>query len=309
MTMRFITTLCVAAMAAGAWAQDETSDQLEGYNAFGVEADISSGSFDGTIDRMVGNVKITLFSDDPELEPLPISADEVTFTYGEEDKSMPERILMKGHVVIKDPSGTMKADQADWDFTTGVVVLTGNPVIDTPALSGFRGEEIRINLEEGTWEATMARVERVEFRERAGAAPDPALMHENDIPDWTAFLTAFKRQCRAEGPTPGNHILALFDPEAKTLIDAMTVEDLLGMKKDIVKRLNDALARPDFYDETAWLGRAIPDEATAGLQQAAEGDLPPRERTRTNRLLLEAAFPGQIRPQPAAPDAAPDAAP
>jgi len=306
MTMRFITTLCVAAMAAGAWAQDDgTSGQLEGYNAFGVEADMSSGSFDGTIDRMVGNVKITLLSDDPELKPLPITADKVTFAYGEKDKSMPERILMEGHAVIEHPDGTMKADQADWNFATGVVVLTGNPVIDTPALSGFHGEEIRINLEEGTWEATMARVERIEFRGRAGAAPDPALVHENDIPDWAAFLTAFKRQCLAEGPTPGNHILALFDPEAKTLIAAMTVEDLLGMKEDIVKRLNDALARPDFYDETAWLGRAIPAEATAGLQQAAEGDLPPRERTRTNRLLLEAAFPGQIRPQPPAPDAAP----
>ncbi len=305
MRLRLATGLLVIGIVLRVWPEDADSGKasrelLGGYTTLGVEADLLEGNLDGTIKRMEGHVHIMLYSDDPELEPLPIRADEVAFSYAEDDKSMPELILLKGHAVIEHPEALMKADRAEWDFATGEVVLTGNPTIDTATMTGVRAEKIRINLEEGTWNMTKGRAERIDLaasRSQREPSTDPSLLREGDLKDWPGFLAAFKKQCMGLKPSPGRHILALFDPEAETLIASMTAEELLELKEDFVKRMNEALVMPKFYDEAAWQGISMPNEAAELLQARTERALRPNELTRLNRLLLEAAYPGQIQPR------------
>ena len=110
------------------------------------------------------------------------------------------------------------------------------------------------------------------------------------------FLAAFKKDCVAQEATPGNHILALFDPEAKALIGSMTVEDLLNLKEEFVERMNEALALPAFYNAAAWQRAKPSGEAASLLEAGSARELTPEEVLRMNRLLLEAAYPGHIRP-------------
>ena len=295
-------TLVATAVLWGAFAQEkapEKASALGVYDALGVEADVLEAGLDGTIQRLEGNVRITLLSDDPEVKPLPISADKVTFTYPEEGGTMPERVLLEGNAVIERPEGTLTADRADWDFDAGILVLTGNPVMNTPTIRDFRGEEIRFDFNANTIKVIKGKIERLDLSGPATGKPvaaDPSLLKETDVKDWKAFLTMMKEHAGAAGPSPSRRILDLFEPGVKSVFQTAPIEDLLELKGKFLKSLNKLLTRPEFYDESAWKGVAIPDEAASLLKARAERALGPREITRLNRLLLGAAYPELIVP-------------
>ena len=295
--------LAVTAVAWRGAAQDaatgDAPSQFGAYTYMAVEnADHLEGSLDGTVRRLEGNVHVVLKSDDPSVKPLSVGADEATFTYAEDKTSMPEIMLLKGHVLIAHPKGRMRADRAEWDLNTNQIMLTGNPAIDTPTMSGVQSESILIDLANGTWAIKKGKVGRIELGGATGGESpeaDPSLLREGDVTDWPVFFAAFKKQCASEKPAPGKHILNLFDPESKTAVGAMTVADLMGMKQKFIKKMNEALALPSFYSEDAWRGAAISEEAGSLLEARASRTLARNELTRMNRLLLEAAFPGQIQ--------------
>jgi hypothetical protein len=240
-------------------------------------------------------------SDDPAKEPLPISADKITFTYPESGGTQPSQILLEGKVNIQHPSGTFSADRAEWDFEAGELIFTGNPVMDTPQMSGFKAGKFILNFNDNTWQATDASMDEYNMSKEGGkpSASDPAYLREGDLADWPGFLTAFKKQAASQQPTPAKHFLDLMDPEAKAALGAMTVDQLLVMKDikpSFLKKMNQALGKADFYNKAAWAGTALSDAATALLEK---GTLEPGERTRLNRLLFEAAFPGLVRAMPA----------
>ncbi|MDQ1257868.1 MAG: hypothetical protein QG656_2476, partial [Candidatus Hydrogenedentes bacterium] len=131
------------------------------------------------------------------------------------------------------------------------------------------------------------------------SASDPAYLREGDLADWPGFLTAFKKQASSQTATPAKHFLDLMDPEAKAALGAMTVDQLLVMKDlkpSFLKKMNQALGKADFYNKAAWADTTLSDAATALL---TKDTLEPGERTRLNRLLFEAAFPGLVRAMPA----------
>ncbi|HOZ46647.1 MAG TPA: hypothetical protein PLO37_11060 [Candidatus Hydrogenedentes bacterium] len=289
--------MLVCTCALGGWAQDAGSDDLGGYTKLKVKADRLTGGLDGTIQRLEGNARITLLSDDPDLEPLPIQADLVTFTYPDDGAKRPSRILLDGHVVIEHPSGTFRAERGEWDFEKDTLEFTGNPVIDTPEISGFRGGKIIISLSENTFDVIGGgSVDLIDLSGSGEPSKGSAwMLKDADVSDWSAFLTRFKEQCGAESPTPGNHILGLFDPEAKTLMSRVTVDEMLALKDKFLDKLNEAMARPDFYDATAWKGVELSAPATELLKARDGGEIAPADLRRLNRLLFEAAYAGMIR--------------
>lgn len=306
MTTRPIILGIFAAMAGvTAEAQDApaaASSQFGAYTFMSVEnADIMEGSLDGTFDRLEGNVQITLKTEDPAEKPLPIKADKITFTYAEGNTEMPEKILLEGHVLIDHPTGHMKSDRAEWNTKSSQIVLTGNPLFDTPSMSGVRADSIMIDLDKGTWKILKGKVDNLAFANKGGAgqAAGSAALRETDIPDWAAFFAEFKKQCASDRQTPGKHIVSLFDPESKTAVGSMSVDELQKLRGKFLKKINAALAMPSFYSEAAWANAAVSDEARALLDARTSRTLEPAELARMNRLLLEAAFPKLIASRPA----------
>lgn len=296
----FVAVGLVLLVLSAAGAQETTpTGEFGGYSKLSIDkpCDIV-GSLDGRIERLSGGVEIHLLPDDPERKPLPVRAEEIRFFYPEGSTGAPSRITLQGHVVIEHADATVKADQAEWDFDTGVLIFTGNPVMDGAFVKGVKGEKILLDFEKNTFQVDRGTVGVIE---PGGKAADTSLLKESDVTDPVSFLTAFKKQCMAQEPSPGRHIVSLLKPEAKAAMDSMSIEQLLPMKNTLIKEINGILKRPNFYDEAAWQGIALPAEAAALLEARGARTLEPKEVTRLNRLLLEAAYPGKIKPAPAEP--------
>ena len=290
--MRTGMALVLAAGCALAWGQDD-ENQISAYTNLSVNwADRIAGGLDGTIERMEGNVDIVLTSDDPDRKPLPIKADLITFEYPEGGGGSPSRIVLEGNVHVEHPAGTFRGEHADWDFEAGRLVFTGDPVMDTAQFKNVRAETFILDFKTNRFEILKGRADAIPLQ-AAPRAIDPSLLRERDIEDWAGFLAAFKKQCVGDAPSPAKHILGLFQPEAKRLVSSLPAEDLVQYKDDFLKRMNEALEHPSFYDAASWQGAVVPPEA-ADLMQAA-GGLEPEQQARLNRLMLEAAYPKFVR--------------
>jgi len=287
----FLTALLFAA-AATASAQTGPG-AMGGYNIMDVEAGEYDGGLDGTINRLSGGAKVRLYSDDSDKEPLPISADAMTFSYPDEGGSQPSAILLEGNVVVTHPEGTIRAQKADWDLDKGILTFTGNPVMSTALADEIRGEKVIINFNEDRVLIPGIRIKEMRLAE----ARDLSLLSETDVRDWAKFLDTMQTQCGADGPSPGKRIVSLLDPEAQNQIASATPEQLLANKKGVLKQINRVLANPKLYDKAAWEGIGL-DKETQDL--LAKDALPSRQQTRLNRLLLQAAYPDLIAkaPQP-----------
>ena len=282
--------LFAAAVAASA---QTGPGAMGGYNIMDVEAGEYEGGLDGRIYRLSGGAKVRLYSDDPDKEPLPISAHAMTFSYPDEGGSRPSAILLEGNVVVTHPEGTIRAEKADWDLDEGILTFTGNPVMSTALADEIRGEKVIINFNEDRVLIPGIRIKEM----RLGEARDPSLLSETDVRDWAKFLDTMQTQRGADRPSPGKRIVSLLDPEAQNQIASATPEQLLANKKGVLKQINGVLANPKLYDEAAWEGIGL-DEETQDL--LAKDELPSRQQTRLNRLLLQAAYPDLIAkaPQP-----------
>ncbi|HEO71068.1 MAG TPA: hypothetical protein ENN80_07380 [Candidatus Hydrogenedentes bacterium] len=104
---------------------------------------------DKTIERISGGVKLALLSDDAAMEPLPIEADRVRFTWDEEDRSIPARIILEGGVVVQHAKGAFKADRADWDFKAEKLIFTGNAEVLLDQGTRLRCDEIQLDFVSG----------------------------------------------------------------------------------------------------------------------------------------------------------------
>jgi len=261
------------------------------YNTMDVEAGESESGFDGRIYRLYDGAKVRLYSDDPDKEPLPTSADTMTFSYPEEGGNQPSAILLERNVVVTHPEGTIRAEKADWDLEKGILVFTGNPVMSTALAGEIRGEKVTIDFNED-----RVLISRIRIKEmRLGEGRDPSLLSETDVRDWPKFLDVLQTQRGADGPSPGKRIVALLDREAQDQIASATPEQLLANKKGVLKQINRVLANPRLYDKAAWEGIGL-DKDTQDL--LAKDELPARQQTRLNRLLLQAAYPDLIAKAP-----------
>ncbi len=77
---------------------------------------------------------------------------------------------------------------------------------------------------------------------------------------------------------------------------ALRIQKLYRLEQPLLTSLNELLQRPDLFDETAFAKVNLPREGINYAARFKEGDkFSSEESRRFNRLLIEAAFPGEIR--------------
>lgn len=297
--------LCALGLAAALpWAAPAqnaaTADSGMGeYTAFRMERvgrmKASFGDSVG-IQEMTGGVSIVLISDDPGVQQLPMKSQTMRFRYRDGD-GRPHIIVMEGAVDIKHPQANVTSERAEWNFETGDLVFTGNPVMNMPGVKDLRGSKITINLKNRTLDVTDMTASEVDPNATGGtpAGPsDPSMLADGDVTDWAGFIEALRAQAVSEAPSPGRQIYSRLDARLQEPLRTLSTDALLGQKATLIRELNRVLSRPGMFNREAWGGVAITEEAEALL---AKGSLTPAEQFRQNRLLLEAAYPQFVRPR------------
>lgn len=287
--------LCTASMAADPAKAPEPAapaqgSGMSGYSSMEIDAGHMKGNFaTGAIDEMSDGVKIRLLSDDPDKKPLPIKAQTMKFTW-KEGQSTPSTIVMDRNVEVNHPDAQITAGHAEWNFDSGEVVFTGDPVVNNEKIKGLRGEKMMLNVKTNNFEVTRVRADQVPLQgmEGPGGKGDPSLLREGDVKDWAALIGLLRTEAKAEGVTPGKQIVSQISADNQKLLMSVDTAVLLQRKGDIVKLVNSVLKSPKLFNAAAWQGRTLGEEAQKLI--AAE-KRSPEEQTRLNRLLLGAAYP------------------
>lgn len=295
--MRQLVAICMLVVAAAVGqAQTDASTPMSEME---VEYDFLKLNMNtGHVERME-NATMTLVPEDPAEPAIKISALEATFDYASEEAKTPSRIVFVGKVVVVHPVATITSGRAEWDYVTNVFEFTKNPVATNA--KGIKlvdpkepGGRLVLDFEAGEmsyYGRARTNVGELSGMSGSGKAPDPSLLKESDIANWKGFLETFKAQGAASGPSPGKHILSVLEEKTRAYLNNMPVDELVKTPKDIVKQLNKALKKPEFYDATAWKGIALSTEAKGLL---AKKPVAGAELMKRNRLLLEAAYPAFV---------------
>jgi biopolymer transport protein ExbB/TolQ len=115
-----------------------------------------------------------------------------------------------------------------------------------------------------------------------------------DVPDWPAFCSALSPA--AQGPAA--RLWEALPEDAQQLVRAAAKQEPKDSQKGaILKAINRALRRPDLWRDEDTRDLALPREAKDLLAKDRE-DLSPAEVERLNRLVLNAAFAGQVDARP-----------
>ena len=138
----------------------------------------------------------------------------------------------------------------------------------------------------------LAAVAPFGITERTGIALTP-----NDITDAKGLVEKIKSQQTKPEPSPGKQVWSVLSDDYKTQLtsdDKTTRGRWSGMVYlQLTGELNEVLSSRKLYDQAAWSGIELSDEArellARGIDRLDEDDVP-----RLNRLLLEAAYPDQI---------------
>lgn len=281
--------IILALVMLSAAAQMENS--MGGYTSMEIEAGSMRGNFaTGAIEEMTGGVHIRLLSDDPAMEALPIEAGNMKFTWAE-GSTTPSKIIMEGNVKVNHPDAEVTAGRAEWNFDSGELVFSGDPVVNSERLKGLRGDRMVLNLKTNTFEVSQVRAEQVPLH-GAGAAPGGAKsadeIRASDVTDWTRLIDAIKGEAKTDQASPGRQILKQLSAQNQQMLLQMDTSLLVERKEDILRLMNSVLGNPNFYSEEAWTKVTLPDEA--GELLAAE-ELDKAGQARLNRLLIEAAYP------------------
>jgi len=282
-----LTILALAMLPVAAQMQDS----MGGYTSMEIEAGSMKGNFaTGAIEEMTGGVRIRLLSDDPALESLPIEANRMGFTWAE-GRTTPSKIIMEGKVKVKHPDAEVTAGRAEWDFESGELLFSGDPVVNSERLKGLRGDRMILNLKTNTFEVSQVRADQVPLHGAGPAASGQGSAEEiraGDVEDWGRLIEAIKKEAGSDAPSPGRQILSQMSAQNQQLLMQMDTSLLVERKEDILRLMNSILGNPKFYSEDAWAGVALPEEARQLLEAK---DLDKAGQAKLNRLLIEAAYP------------------
>jgi hypothetical protein len=277
----------------------DTAPSAGDYDKIQVEAGLFTGGLDGTIESLTDGAKIVLFSSKDPKKRLPISANDIRFTWPAGGD--PTNMILTGRVVVDHPQVHVRSEKADWDMVKGILTFTGEPIVKTPKGQEVTGQKIVVNMADNTFRVHGVVIPEMSLSGSgfggAAAAVDPSLLAEADVLDWVGLLNGVRAEAAAP-PSPGKQVVAQLDPSAQKMIMSVPVETLVENKASLIKQINKVLASPKFYDAAAWSGKK-PDKETLDL--LAKKDLAGTELTRANRGLLQCAYPGMIAPnKPAA---------
>ncbi|MFA7691593.1 MAG: hypothetical protein GX117_00355 [Candidatus Hydrogenedentes bacterium] len=284
----FIIALCFLSLPLMA----QTDSGMGGYSSMEIEAGTMKGNFaTGAIEEMTGGVRIRLLSDEPGLADLPIEAGTMKFTW-EKGRATPATVVMESNVKVKHPDAEISAGRAEWNFNSGELVFSGNPVVNSERLQGLRGEKMILNLKTNTFEVTRVRADQVPLHGAANGAAAPASkayeLRKDDIKDWPGLMNAIKAEAASADPSPGRQILKQMSTQNQQLLLQMETAQLVERKEDILRLFNGILPAQGFYAADAWAGKTLSDEAR---QLTAADNLEQNDLSKLNRLLLEAAYP------------------
>lgn len=125
-------------------------------------------------------------------------------------------------------------------------------------------------------------------------------IHREEILDAPGILRKLEAEGRADKSTPAHRIWSLLPgdlrqdvAEAADILAETGPDDLRELSPRLREALNRLLTRHDVYDEVAWEGVFLTDEARAFVDGGID-DLSDAETARLNRLLFESAFPGRL---------------
>lgn len=121
-----------------------------------------------------------------------------------------------------------------------------------------------------------------------------ALITRHDIyrNKWVSFCKKLVEQGKSDTPSPGKRIKELMNPDCwAKVVEISTMKYPYDyIKTEVTNELSRLLERRDFYDERAWQGIQIPDEARRLLNKERDS-LSEAELCRMNCLLLQSAYP------------------
>lgn len=275
----------VAVFALASFGQE----QMGGYGAMRIDAvGLFEGNFSGQIEKMSEGVKITLLGDGPNQEDLPIQADTMEFTW---DGEQPARIVMTGNVRISHPSADVRAGRADWDFRTGDVVFTGNPVMDSKQFKDMRADKMTLNMDKGTFRAEKMSIVEVPTSAMGGPAEDPNALSEAGVTDWAGLVNDLKAAGASDAPSPARQVVNQLDPGAREQLMGTDTAVIVENKGALLKAINRVIAQPGLYDADAFAGVTLSEELQAQVASPPAEDAALKAM---NRALLHAAFPNRI---------------
>ena len=291
MNGKILVILAVSLLSFGAGAQGGPDNG--GYSAMEIEhVGRCEGSFGGTfgIRKMMDGVRIRLISENPDQKDLPIRCQTMDRGLGRRRQSTvasdPRRRCRDSP-----PASRRIVQRAEWDFNTGLLVFTGNPVMNSDRVKGLKAERMILNFKTNNFEMENFTADRVPLSggEAAPAsASDPNLLTEADVSDWPGLINALKADLAREGANPGKQLVSKLDSTGQTTIKSFSTEQLAGQKGDLVKQINKILAAPGMYSSAAWANITLGEEVKGLL---AKKTLDRAEQILQNRLLLDAAYP------------------
>ena len=134
-------------------------------------------------------------------------------------------------------------------------------------------------------------------------AEEPSWRLEADsILDWPEFLRELHAQGQARQASVGGRVWGMLSAEARQHITAAAAEAPADPDKAtrhaVLRALNDVLAKPDFHDRDVWPDFQQTDRQKDLLDGLENGRLRGERLVELNRMLLVAAYPGQIAPGP-----------
>jgi len=126
-------------------------------------------------------------------------------------------------------------------------------------------------------------------------AKEPFLLTIDDILDWPAFCSRLADSGNTQ-PGPGRQIMQLLPAQVSNALLAAGPAGMIGEsdKTNLVAALNEILKRPDFYQEEDFKEITLPERVKKLL--TVRENLTSSNPERLNRLLLERAYPAEIKP-------------
>ena len=254
----------------------------------------------GALESITGGFDITVLSEKAGEGEVRLRGSSMQASGQSADGKGPEQIILEGDVVIDHPKANITAEKAEWNFAKNSLVFTGNPILNTDQVKGWRASRMELNMETGVFTSTDSQaaevmMQRGEGSGEAASGGATAVLAVADVKDWPGLLTKIKAQGQAAEASPGKQLLSLLDAKTREFFGALATDKAPGEKlqAQIVARLNSVLNSPRFYNADAWNGITLPAEA----QELVKKDLSSLSKPnllKLNRMLLVAAYPNEI---------------
>ena len=144
--MKHLILILTLSMACNLIQAQENTKQAQAYSKLEVdygEAKINLQT--GKFEEMTKGVKVTLRSEDPDVESIVITSKTMTILT-EDGASGISGFVMKGEVKLIHSKTTIAADNLEWSNRAGTLDFTGNVVADFGKETPIRADAIKYNL-------------------------------------------------------------------------------------------------------------------------------------------------------------------